>query len=203
MELSDLLVSYNQVHAPSFYSEPIIEPTSTDINWNRIKELNLPSKEEIKFKGIYTPENTQETVIGEPSYTISSGKLKSDDVINFFTSKGLTKNQAKGIYGNLMHESGGNLDIISKDGYNSYGLAQWTGNRKLRLFSKYGNKPTKQQQLEYLWEELNTTEKKALDALVKTNTVDDATKVFMDKFERPSGKYANLKDRLKYAHSIQ
>ena len=43
---------------------------------------------------------------------------------------------------------------------------------------------------------------KCLDALLKTKTVDDATEVFMRKFERPAAYAANLKARLKYAHSV-
>ncbi len=50
---------------------------------------------------------------------------------------------------------------------------------KARLFSKYGTNPTVNQQLEYLWDELNSTEKGALDALKNTSTVADATKVFI------------------------
>ena len=40
MNLSDLLVSYKQVSEPSFYQEPDIEPTTTDINWDRVKSLD-------------------------------------------------------------------------------------------------------------------------------------------------------------------
>lgn len=124
------------------------------------------------------------------------------NIVQYFVNKGLTLNQAKGIYGNLMQESGGNLNITSRDGYNSYGLAQWTGPRKERLFQKYGTRPTLQQQLDFIWEELNTTEKNALLALKKTNTISDATKVFMDKYERPNKRYANFNNRLKYAQSV-
>ena len=51
-----------------------------------------------------------------------------------------------------MQESGGNITAMSKDGHNSYGLAQWTGERKTRLFNRYGTKPTFEQQLNFLWE---------------------------------------------------
>ena len=101
-----------------------------------------------------------------------------------------------------MQESGGKHNIVSSDGYNSYGLAQWTGPRKARLFSKYGTKPTIDQQLEFMWEELNSSEKSALNALKNTSTVEDATKVFMQKYERPAAHAANFKNRLKYANSI-
>lgn len=191
MNLSDLLVSYKQVSEPSFYQEPDIEPTTTDINWDRVKSLDLEDNTP-KFTGIYTP---QELVPQDETPS-------SNDIVQFFMNKGLTKNQAKGIYGNIMQESGGNIRAKSSDGYNSYGLAQWTGNRKLRLFSKYGKHPTKQQQLEFLWEELNTSEKDALKDLLKTRTVEEATTSFMNKFERPAAKYAYLATRIKYAHSV-
>ena len=126
----------------------------------------------------------------------------SNYIINYFINKGLTLNQAKGIYGNLMQESQGNIRAISKDGNNSYGLAQWTGSRKEKLFSMYGSNPTAKQQLDFLWWELNNTHKDALDALRRTNTVSDATRVFMNQFERPHKDYANFSKRLKYANSI-
>lgn len=126
----------------------------------------------------------------------------SSIIIDYFVNKGLTRTQAKGIYGNIMQESGGNIKAVSKDGNNSYGLAQWTGERKQRLFSMYGTNPNINQQLDFLWWELNNTHKDALLSLKKTTTVSQATKVFMDKFERPHKNYANFNRRLKYANSI-
>lgn len=126
----------------------------------------------------------------------------SNYIIDYFVNKGLTRNQAKGIYGNIMQESGGNLSIVSKDGHNSYGLAQWTGERKDRLFNMFGTNPTSKQQLDFLWWELNNTHKDALTALKQTTSVEDATRVFMNKFERPHKDYANFSRRLKYANSI-
>ena len=123
-------------------------------------------------------------------------------IINSFINKGLTRIQAKGIYGNLMQESGGNIQAISSDGHDSYGLAQWTGPRKQKLFEMYGPNPTIEQQLDFLWWELNNTHKDALRALKQAKTVYDATKIFMDKFERPHKDYANFNRRLKYANSL-
>ena len=126
----------------------------------------------------------------------------SEFIINYFINKGLTRIQAKGIYGNLMQESGGNIQAISSDGHDSYGLAQWTGPRKQKLFEMYGPNPTIEQQLDFLWWELNNTHKDALRALKQAKTVYDATKIFMDKFERPHKDYANFNRRLKYANSL-
>ena len=198
MGISDLFVSYNQVQAPSYLESPQIEYTprgeelTTQENLDRIQSRN--QKKEGFAGWNLLEQNTQE---------ISDDRTPtSSQIVNFFMNKGLTKNQAKGIYGNIMQESGGKHNIVSRDGHNSYGLAQWTGTRKARLFSKYGTNPTVNQQLEYLWDELNSTEKGALNALRNTTTVEDATKVFMQKFERPANWAANFKNRLKHANSV-
>ena len=190
MDLSDLLVSYNQVTVPSYYKDTIEPTVLTPINFNsneitRVKHLP-------KFKGF----------VNNPVEEQLSNDYSSNERVQYFIEKGLTKAQAKGIYGNLMQESNGKLNILSKDGYNSYGLAQWTGPRKVRLFSLYGSKPSKQQQLEFIWTELNSTHKNALKALQNSQTVEEATKAFMDKFEKPAAHAANFKARLKYANSI-
>lgn len=194
MSINDLLVSYNQVQVPSYMQEETAEPVGDDLTSSEsLERVQARSQRKEGFAG-WNP-------IQESS-TSSDTTPTGSEIVNFFMNKGLTKNQAKGIYGNIMQESGGKHNIVSRDGYKSYGLAQWTGNRKARLFSKYGTNPTVNQQLEYLWEELNTSEKSALDALKNTSTVDDATKVFCQKFERPANWAANIKNRLKYANSV-
>ena len=135
------------------------------------------------------------------SNTFQSSK-SGNQIVQYFVNKGLTLNQAKGIYGNLMQESGGNIRAVSNDGHYSFGLAQWTGNRKTKLFNKYGTNPSIINQLDFIWEELNTSEKKALNALKQTTTIEDATRVFMTKFERPNPKYANFNRRLNFAKSV-
>ena len=198
MGISDLFVSYNQVQAPSYLESPQIEYTpigeelTTQENLDRIQSRNQKKE---GFAGWNLLEQNTQDISDDRTPT-------SSQIVNFFMNKGLTKNQAKGIYGNIMQESGGKHNIVSRDGHNSYGLAQWTGTRKARLFSKYGTNPTVNQQLEYLWDELNSTEKSALNALRNTTTVEDATKVFMQKFERPANWAANFKNRLKHANSV-
>lgn len=198
MGISDLFVSYNQVQAPSYLESPQIKYTPIGEELTNQENLDRIQSRNQKKEGFagwnLLEQNTQE---------ISDDRTPtSSQIVNFFMNKGLTKNQAKGIYGNIMQESGGKHNIVSRDGHNSYGLAQWTGTRKARLFSKYGTNPTVNQQLEYLWDELNSTEKGALNALRNTTTVEDATKVFMQKFERPANWAANFKNRLKHANSV-
>lgn len=198
MNLNDLLVSYKQVERPSYldYVDETIQPIENSFENNTQQAYDRIAERQKKegFMGwtLPTPENVDN----------NNNSMTSNDIVNFFINKGLTANQAKGIYGNLMQESAGKLNAVSRDGYNSYGLAQWTGSRKTKLFNKYGNSPTQQQQLEYLWEELNSTEKGALQALRNSKTVEEATEAFMNKFERPNAKYANLRNRIKYAKSL-
>ena len=204
MGISDLFVSYNQVQAPSYLSQPQPDYNSDLSNEDSIYDNAQLFNQELydrinnRPKSIFAGWNPIEKSLDVPDDRTPTGS----QIVNFFMNKGLTKNQAKGIYGNIMQESGGKHNIVSRDGHNSYGLAQWTGTRKARLFSKYGTNPTVNQQLEYLWDELNSTEKSALNALRNTTTVADATKVFMQKFERPANWAANFKNRLKHANSV-
>lgn len=204
MGISDLFVSYNQVQAPSYLNQPQPDYNSDLSNEDSIYDNAQLFNQELydrinnRPKSIFAGWNPIEKSLDVPNDKTPTGS----QIVNFFMNKGLTKNQAKGIYGNIMQESGGKHNIVSRDGHNSYGLAQWTGTRKARLFSKYGTNPTVNQQLEYLWDELNSTEKNALSALRNTTTVADATKVFMQKFERPANWAANFKNRLKHANSV-
>lgn len=198
MGISDLFVSYNQVQAPSYLESPQIEYTPIGEELTNQENLDRIQSRNQKKEGFAGWNPLRQTVQEVPDDRTPTG----NQIVNFFMNKGLTKNQAKGIYGNIMQESGGKHNIVSRDGHNSYGLAQWTDTRKARLFSKYGTNPTVNQQLEYLWSELNSTEKGALNALRNTSTVEDATKVFMQKFERPANWATNFKNRLKYANSV-
>lgn len=129
----------------------------------------------------------------------TSSNSFASNVINFFKNKGLTEEQSRGILGNLMQESRGNHTVTNKTS-GAYGLAQWLGPRKQRLFQKYGSNPSMQQQLEFIWEELNTTEKKSLQKLLNTTTVADATRVFAQDFERGGKHEMNMNKRIQFAY---
>lgn len=174
-----------------------------DLIYSKSNDVEMVSK--VQNNQIYTIQSNNNRVVEAP---LENKRIKdirrvsnnsSNYIIQYFVNKGLTLNQAKGIYGNLMQESGGNIKAISGDGHYSYGIAQWTGKRKSKLFNMYGNNPSLDNQLDFLWWELNNTERSSLEALKNTNTVDEATRVFMRKFERPDPKYANFNRRLKYA----
>ena len=123
----------------------------------------------------------------------------ANTVLTFFTNKGLSVNQARGILGNLMQESRGNHYAVNRTS-GATGIAQWLGPRKQKLHQRYGKNPSLQDQLNFIWEELNTTEKDAFQKLLNTNTVADATRVFAYHFERAGKNEMNINKRINYAY---
>ncbi|MBE2250732.1 MAG: LysM peptidoglycan-binding domain-containing protein [Myxococcus sp.] len=109
--------------------------------------------------------------------------------IDFFMSKGLTRAQAAGIAGNLQHESGFNPSAVG-DGGTSFGIAQWhngRGDAMKRWTAANGYSSTSfRGQLEFLWHELNNSERGALNHLRTTSTAYDAGMSFCRHFERPA-----------------
>jgi len=109
--------------------------------------------------------------------------------VDFFTSKGWSKAQAQGIVGNLIHESGLNPNA-RHDNNTGLGVA---GHRLERLdamkaFAAAAGKPVNdfQTQLEFINQELNTTEGKAGAAVRAATTPEQAAAAFIH-FERPLG----------------
>jgi peptidoglycan hydrolase-like protein with peptidoglycan-binding domain/lysophospholipase L1-like esterase len=124
----------------------------------------------------------------KPSSMSSTSIADANTVIDFFTSKGLTPEQAAGIAGNIKAESEFNPMAIGDSG-KAKGLAQWRDNRRKKL-----EKWTAQNgldadsvdgQLKYLWWELNNSEKNALSKLKQQKTPSDAAYAFAKYFERP------------------
>lgn len=112
--------------------------------------------------------------------------------LQYFIGKGLTQEQAAGLVGNLQRESGLNYKAINPNG-GAVGIAQWLGSRKKKLFEKYGKNPTFDDQLDYVWYELNTTHKNGLRKLKESKTVDDAALNAFGYYEFSGGPAAAIK----------
>lgn len=113
----------------------------------------------------------------------------AQQAIDFFMSKGLTRAQAAGIAGNLLHESGFNPSAVG-DGGTSFGVAQWHNGRGTAMkqwTAANGYSPTSfRGQLQYLWHELNNGERNALNRLRATGNAYDAGMAFCRYYERPA-----------------
>lgn len=97
--------------------------------------------------------------------------------MEFFTGKGLTTSQASGLMGNLMVESGFNTNAWNAT-EKAFGTAQWRLNRLSGLESFASSMGTSKSdygtQLDYVWKELNSTHKNALESLKGTTTSAEA-----------------------------
>lgn len=113
----------------------------------------------------------------------------AQQTIDFFMSKGLTRAQAAGIAGNLLHESGFSPTAVGDNG-TSFGVAQWhlgRGDAMKRWTVANGYSSTSfRGQLEFLWHELNNNERYAMGKLRATTTPYDAGMAFCRYFERPA-----------------
>lgn len=118
-------------------------------------------------------------------------------ILTFFKTKGLSPEQASGIIGNLIFESGLNPNISNSIG--AIGIAQWLGDRKSKLLRKQNPKSINTQ-INYIWEELNTTESKALLRLKQTSNPASASRIFDLDYERSEG--TTLPKRIGYANDI-
>jgi uncharacterized Zn-binding protein involved in type VI secretion len=127
----------------------------------------------------------------------------------FFKSKGLTDEQAAGIVGNFDHEGGMNPNQKQVGGGPGRGIGQWSkgerwdttpGDNVADFAKKIGKSPTSlEAQLEFTWFELNKFKYLGLKQLRAAKTVDQATKVFQDKYERPNKNLAHYDSRLAHA----
>lgn len=145
-----------------------------------------------------------ENPIEYSSSTMNQNLTKNKkQAMEFFQSKGLSAYHSAGIVGNLLGESNLNPEAVNPTS-KAFGIAQWLGDRKKKLISKYGNKPTFEQQLEFVWEELNSSEKSAYNKLLQTRNVDEAINSFMKHFERPSQREMaqSITNRLKHGRGL-
>lgn len=139
------------------------------------------------------------------------GGTNAETAYNFFLANGFTPNQAAGIVGNLMVESGPSLNtsIKSAGSERSFGIAQWNsaaaaGNRfgNLQNFATdLGRDWTELGvQLKFILHELYTVPYNGLGALQASQTIDQAVEAFCYKFERPGTPH--LAKRKQYAYDI-
>ena len=206
---------------PAFTRYEYLESPKVTIEDPLFGKFDLPDGFRIGSNGSYiAPANTPEAakfdadILSKMAATHSDNSVQSSSVkqdlsgnkkkaMEFFMSKGLSSHHSAGIVGNLMGESGLNPEAVNPTS-KAYGIAQWLGDRKKKLISKYGNKPTFDQQLEFVWEELNSNEKSAYDRLLQTKNVDEAINSFMKHFERPSQREMaqSISNRLKYGRGL-
>lgn len=171
------------------------------------------SVEEAEKAGVGDAEIAKE--INQPDATAVAGpSLAADRVVSrsetgrpeeaqaFFESKGWSPEQAAGIVGNLVVESGLKTDAVG-DGGRAYGIAQWHPDRQARFKEVYG-KDIRQssfpEQLEFVNWELNNSEAAAGNRLRNATSAEDAAAIVDQYYERSAG--IHRQQRMANASSI-
>lgn len=147
------------------------------------------------------------------------GSDNQQKAFNFFVGKGLTPQQAAGIIGNLMGESGtgispkaqqdGSKDPFPKNGV-GFGIAQWTfSSRQDRLvaFADKAGLPVTDfgVQLEFVWHELDKGFGSLLERLKASTDVHTAVLLILQEYEGPADHETggpNDKKRTNYANGV-
>jgi len=123
-------------------------------------------------------------------------------VLQLLQGKGYPSHITAGIAGNIGQESSFNPAAINQKS-GAFGFGQWLGPRKEELFrfaSERGVHPTDpEMQIDFIDKELNTTEKRARDALMKAQSPAEAAVTFSNKFERAGVNERNNERRVSLA----
>ena len=131
-----------------------------------------------------------------------TGPISPNQVISFFIKKGLTPEQSAAIAGNLYQESNLNPSIVNKKS-GAFGIAQWYKDRfeKLKEFMESNSFELSNPigQLEFIWNELQTTENRAFVDFKSARDLKQMVRSFAKKYERMGFLEANMSKRINYA----
>lgn len=188
------------VGAHKAYEDRIEDIDKENAQFNRAIGTADQSQPYTEFYEVGDTGYEQMTVDG--SVSISQGDQKNNSLyaMQYLIGKGLSPEQAAGVVGNLMQESGMNPGQYQKGGGGGYGIAQWTSSARQKALRSRPDYNTLQGQLDFLWSELkgNTGYREGnLEKLKKASNELDAAKIFQDTYER-AGK-PNMPRRYKYA----
>jgi hypothetical protein len=126
---------------------------------------------------------------GKGGGTVKQYQDKTEYAYKFYLNQGWTPEQASGIVGNLLRESGLNPNAIGDSG-KAVGLAQWHPDRQSKAKQLYGDKWKEfHNQLAFVDWELKNSEKTAGEALKKSKGVWQAGQIFTNLYERPKVKF--------------
>lgn len=152
-----------------------------------------PSKNDIEFY------DSNACVVSGTGTKTLVGNDNAEKIMRYLVGKELTIAQAAGIMGNIRKESnyqpnieqgGAKVDdnYILKDGV-GFGLVQWTSGGRQQGLVKYSESSSRSitdmsMQLDYIWQELSTGYKGALESLKKIDNPVEAAIDFEDKYEK-------------------
>lgn len=178
------------------YGTRLVKTSGVDGKRNVTYEIEMRDGVEIsrlEIASVTVLEPVKETIIVGAKALGSYTTPSENETItwNFLIAQGFTREQTAGIMGNLMQEHRFNTT--------GDGLAQWTGGRKANLLARHDpyNINT---QLQFMMDELNGPYIRVLNALRAATTVEQATLIFQNQYERCG--VCMESRRIQYAYNI-
>ena len=157
-----------------------VDPQEGNIQDNSVQNNSVQNNTVQDNSVQNTPEQADENQMNdstdnpdENTFAMGGQMNTAKTAMAFFMNKGLSQTAATGLVANFMRESNLNPKAVNSSS-GAYGIAQWLGSRKKNLFNTYGKNPSLQDQLNFVWSELNSTHKDGLKALQNSKTVNDA-----------------------------
>ena len=192
----------------------IQQVNSTSINPNLLYDAD--GKVSMYAKTLLPSEENLGSGTFNPSATPIKSSITDDNderAYQIFTgllSKGLDPKAAAAILGNLYQET--TTFDIGQSANGAFGIAQWRYDRKDKLKAKYGENPTLQQQIDFIYSEISdpsasdkgyehTMSSWILDKNeIQTKSIDEITTKFSKTYERAGDSEANNARRIKAAN---
>ena len=199
----------------------IISAVKQGVPTDRITDAYNKALELANRKGFFEESKSNSCCPDSSGGGSLAGNNNAAKAFNFLVGKKLTPEQAAGVVGNMILESGvapqrlQNTPLATKtpadqaeNNSNGWGIVQWTPAGKMITPTKKSGKNANQLtiQLEFLWGQLSdpkspSPETGAGEDLKKQTTSDSATQSFHDKYERSSHS-ESVPQRQTYAKAI-
>lgn len=168
----------------------------------KVKVTEYDARDAAGEEDALTGDNTCACAVSGGQSTKLSGDNNVEKAYNFLKGKGLDDTHTAAILGNFMQESTMDPKAVNPSS-GATGIAQWLGGRLTGLKNKAGKDYLQlDAQLDWLWYEMENTEKAATKKFLATKTLRDATASWGNDWERAGASEMNHANRYAQAKII-
>jgi len=192
-------------HTPLIFVVQIIAVLALVLSPLRVFALDDETAKSINYEAPFF--SNRKVCVNQPAAlpTNLQGNDNLEKAFRYFTSKGFSPEQSAAIVGNLQQESGVNPTRNQDGGGPGRGIAQWSVSERwvgLLAFAKAQGRSEFDLglQLDYIWEELQTTEKSAYEKFMQETTLVAMTTTFDKLYERSGN--PKLPNRISFARQV-